>query len=481
MAKKSIKLNAVLLSLKTVLSMAISLVTFPYISRILQVDAVGKHNFAVSIVSYFILLAELGIYTYAVREGTKLREHREKISLFASEMLSIQFVAAAVSLLLLFVSVLLIPKLQDYWVLLLILSAEIPLTALSRSWLYAVYEDYGYLTVTQFTVQVIALVLMFLFVHTPNDLFVYTITYVISRAGPGLVYCLHSRRYVHLKRINFFKLKQHMRPIILIFITAVSTTIYVNSDVTILGWLVDDEAVGLYSVAVKVYNIVKQVVTAVIAVAVPRLTLYVSTDNFKPFFNKVLKMMAMIILPAMTGLFLLSSNIIQIVAGAEYLAATTSMQILSIALGFALFACLYASGVLIPNTKEKSNMIATIISATINIILNFILIPLFHQDAAAFTTLIAELLMLIICYCCARKYAPLKCVTKTLLTIAAGCLSIVAVCLGIQMLDLSLYLETILCVVASVLAYCMVQLALKNEIFTQTARSALNMFIKKGQ
>ena len=79
MKEKSIKLNAVLNVMKTVLSLVFPLITFPYITRVLQVNAIGKYDFSVSVISYFSLIAALGITTYAVREGTKYRGDQEKI------------------------------------------------------------------------------------------------------------------------------------------------------------------------------------------------------------------------------------------------------------------------------------------------------------------------------------------------------------------------------------------------------------------
>lgn len=468
MKKKSIALNAFLLSMKTVLSMAASLVTIPYISRVLLVDGVGKHNFAVSVVSYFVLLAELGIYTYAVREGTKLRQDREQFSAFASEIFSIHLLSSLLAIVLLAVSVLVVPKLQDYWVLLLILSLEIPLTALSRSWVYSTYEEFGFLTLVQLCMQVLAIVLMLLFVHTSADLPIYTATYVVSRAGSGLIYYVHSKKYVDFKPVDLRKLKKHMMPVLMIFSTSVSTTIYVNSDVTILGWLVNDTVVGLYSVSAKVYNIVKLVITSVVSVAIPQLTLRAGKQDFSPFFSKIFKTLCLLVLPAMTGMFLLSGNVIEILAGVEYRAATASMQILSIALGGALFAALFSSGVLIPNMREKVYMWATIISAAINIMLNFLLIPYFQQNAAAFTTVISEFFMLGICFWFARKYVRVKGIGRNLLTVTAGCLAIVGVCCSVFWLKLSLLPETVLCVLGSVVAYCLLQLVLRNEVFLET-------------
>ena len=53
MKEKSIKLNAVLNVMKTVLSLVFPLITFPYITRVLQVNAIGKYDFSVSVISYF--------------------------------------------------------------------------------------------------------------------------------------------------------------------------------------------------------------------------------------------------------------------------------------------------------------------------------------------------------------------------------------------------------------------------------------------
>ena len=84
MKQRSIKKNAILAAAKTLLSLIAPIITFPYISRVLSVEALGQYNFSSSVVSYFVLLAGLGISTYAVREGAKIRENREEVSRFLS-------------------------------------------------------------------------------------------------------------------------------------------------------------------------------------------------------------------------------------------------------------------------------------------------------------------------------------------------------------------------------------------------------------
>ena len=57
---------------KSILNIIFPLITFPYASKILGIDNIGKYNFSSSVVSYFVLFSELGISTYAIREEQKL-------------------------------------------------------------------------------------------------------------------------------------------------------------------------------------------------------------------------------------------------------------------------------------------------------------------------------------------------------------------------------------------------------------------------
>lgn len=80
--EKSIGVNALLNGLKTILSVIFPLITYPYAARVLQVENMGKVNFSNSVVSYFVLIAGLGIATYAIREGARVRDSKENLEAF---------------------------------------------------------------------------------------------------------------------------------------------------------------------------------------------------------------------------------------------------------------------------------------------------------------------------------------------------------------------------------------------------------------
>ena len=177
---KSFGLNAVLNSLQSLLNLIFPLITFPYISRILSVDGVGKYNFANSIVSYFILLAGLGISVYAVREGAKLRDKREEFSLFASRIFTINIISTIISYIALFLVLFFSASLQKYSIAILIFSVQIFFTTLGVDWIYTIFEEYGYITARNIIFKIISVVLLFVFVKHRNDYLNYIIISVVA-------------------------------------------------------------------------------------------------------------------------------------------------------------------------------------------------------------------------------------------------------------------------------------------------------------
>ena len=148
MKTKDLKTNAIFNVIRTICSVLFPLVSFPYVSRVFGVGNLGIYNYSASIISYFLLFAGLGISTYAIREGSQLRNDYMKICQFANQVFSINIISTLISLLALLFLVLFSNKLHSYRISLLILSAEIFFTTLGCSWIYNIYEDFVFIAIT---------------------------------------------------------------------------------------------------------------------------------------------------------------------------------------------------------------------------------------------------------------------------------------------------------------------------------------------
>ena len=193
MKKKSLGVNAFLNGLRSVLNLLFPLVTFPYVSRVLSVSGIGIYNFANTYISYFLLIAGLGIATYAVREGAKYREEKDKISKCASQIFSLNMIATIIAYLLLFASLIIFKNLHNYISCILIFSLQILFTTLGTEWIYTIYEDYTYITIRSIVFKMISIVLLFLLVRRPEDYLIYAAITVFSAVGSNLLNFIHAR------------------------------------------------------------------------------------------------------------------------------------------------------------------------------------------------------------------------------------------------------------------------------------------------
>ncbi len=228
----------------TISNFIFPLITFPYVSRILMAEGVGKVNFATSIVAYFSMLGMLGIPTYGIRACAKVRDDKEKLNKTVFEIMILNALVMSISLLLLFFCVLSIEKLYRERTLYLILSFTLFFNVLGVDWLYRSLEKYSYITIRSIVFKFISVILMFLFVHQSNDYVIYGAISVFAAVGSNFLNFINLRKLISrpsFKELNIF---QHLKPTLTFFLLTVSTTIYLNVDTTMLGFIKGSEAVG---------------------------------------------------------------------------------------------------------------------------------------------------------------------------------------------------------------------------------------------
>lgn len=464
--QKSMKLNMILNAIKGLLSILFPLISFPYVSKILGVENIGRYNFASSVISYFILFAGLGISTYAIREGARVRDDEEKFQRFASEMFTINSASTIAAYILLVIFLIIVPKFHEYLGLLVILSLQIAFKTVGIEWLYSIYEDYAYITIRSIIFHIISIVLLFLLVKTESDVCVYAGITVFSSVGSNVLNYVHARKYCRVRIVSKVDWKRHMRPILILFGMSVTTTIYVSSDTTILGFLCNDSTVGVYSVSTKVYSIIKTILSSVLIVSIPRLSAILGRNKMHDFSeaaSDIYSTLLTVVVPAILGIILLRKEIVLIISNENYLRATSSLAILGVALFFCLGAWFWGQCILVPMKMETVVFRVTVVSAVVNIVLNFILIPFWAENAAAITTLIAEGISFAWCWFKGKKYISMTGILGVFIKIVCGCLGIIAVFILLGGIRGHLVMYTILVVLTSAIVYFLIELLLKNQ------------------
>lgn len=464
--QKSIKVNFVFNFIKVLLSLIFPLITFPYASRILMPEGIGKVDFANSIIAYFLLISSLGINTYAIREGAKLRDDKRKLSNFFQEILIINTITTVIAYIGLFIAIYMIPNFYEYRELLLLTSLTIGFSTLGVEWLYGALEEYKYITIRAFIFNVISLILLFTCVKTQDDYVKYAIIQVIANVGSNIMNFINSRKFVSFRKNMKYNFKKHIKPIMIIFGLNLACNIYMNFDKTCLGIISGDESVGLYSTALKINRIVLSLITALGTVLLPRLSYYIENNNmegYKELIKKAFNFVFMFSIPAAMGLFLLSTPLICIMSGEAYLQADVTMKILTAIIPIISTSNLIAVQIFIPFGKEKYALISSSVAAIINLAVNLILIPKFAQNGAAIGTVLAEMIALIICIYLYTRIVKPEGVTKYLKQYIGGTILIIITYLRISKLITSHILLIITMCTIGVIEYVLLLFICKNE------------------
>ena len=76
----SVKKNFIYNTSYQMLKMSVSLITVPYIARVLGPEGTGRYSYANSIAAYFVMFAMLGISNYGNRSIAMIREDKDELS-----------------------------------------------------------------------------------------------------------------------------------------------------------------------------------------------------------------------------------------------------------------------------------------------------------------------------------------------------------------------------------------------------------------
>lgn len=421
--QKSVTVNLIANGIKTLMSVLFPLITFPYASRVLGTSGIGKVNYASSIISYFSMFAALGISTYAVREGARIRDDKEKFSKFAKEMLNINLCTTALSYiaLLIFLS---LPILESYKPLLVICSAGIVFTTIGMEWLFIIKEEYAYITKRAVLFQFISLFLLFLLVRSKDDYLWYAALTVISSGGSAVLNLWHSRKLVNWKQKGIMEYKKHLKPILLIFGTSVASSIYMNMDTTMLGAMKGDDATGIYTAAVKINSVVSTLIGVISSTILPRVSYYIG-NGLKREYEKLMKasmdILFMIAMPAAIGMICTSDILILLFSGKEFLAGSLAAKILSAKVVIGAVNRILAYQICIPYKRDKEVLISTAGGAVFNLFANAMLIPRFGVEGASVATFFSEaIVFIVLTYYSSRFFVTRKLYTRAPLYLIAS-------------------------------------------------------------
>lgn len=484
MKQKSIKLNFIMNAILQISAFIFPLITFPYVSRILGPSGTGNVSFAISIVTYFALFAQLGIPTYGIRATARVRDDKKLLSKTVQEIFIINAVMCVLAYFVFFVVLNLVPKMYNDKVLFIIISSTILFNSVGMDWLYKGLEKYTYITFVSIIFKFIALILMFVCVHHKNDYVIYGAISIFAASASNICNLVNIHKLIYIKPIFNYEFTKHFRPIMIFFAMSCATTIYTNLDTVMLGFMKDNVEVGYYNAAIKIKNVLLGVVTSLGTVLLPRASYYIENNmysEFKRIAGKALNFVVLISFPLCLYFILFAKEGVLFLSGDAYTEAILPMQILMPTLIFIGLTNIMGIQMLIPLGREKVVLYSEIAGAIVDLVINTILIPIMASSGAAIGTLVAEMVVWIVQYIALKEDVKEAYVKIRYLPIVIGLAISALFSMPIKLLGLSSFFTLLLSAIVFFGIYLVVLTVAKEKLVNEIEFQILEKILKKGE
>ena len=469
---QSVKVNYILNLINTGTQMLFPLITFPYVCRVIEADGIGQINFFQSIISYISLFTCLGIPMYAIREIARDRSDVLQMNRTAMEILLLHSILTLVGYAIVAILCLTVPQIQVNIPLFLILSLTIFFTAIGCEWFYQGIEDFKYITIRGLIIKTVSVVLLFIFVKSKTDLLYYGCYTVFGVLGGNIFNFFRLRKYIHRENIIFSELhiKRHVKPVLKVFSFSVVTSIYLQLNTVLLGFLKNALAVGYFAAATKVMQMLLTMSACLGSVMMPRASHLIAEnkeDEFNRLIQKSYDFTLAIALPMTIGLIFCAPSLITALCGVKFEHSILPSQIIAPIILMVAISNVFGIQVLFPKGKINIVTLCCGIGAVVDLILNLCLIPFFSYIGTSIAYLGAEVATTVSMYFIGRKYIPIIYFKKSHLTYALGCIVMAFALYGISLLQLPTLTILLLQGCCGVLAYFIILCICKDEMLVQ--------------
>lgn len=408
-------------------------------ARYLGVSEYGIFGFATSLTGILAMTVDLGISTHIVRHIATNYDSAPKYlgnAIPLKNIFSIGCIILTLIILILMRSDELVITVTLLFTIEMIIKSFIGL--LNGS--FQAFEEGKYQGIGNSLLHIILLIFILITIFTDLGIIGIAISYILANLITLTYEYYVLNKYVikpkfeidieFCKRITFLSIP--------FAITSLLYTIYYSIDMVMLANIVGNYPTGIYNATYKLISVLTLFYTVYTAVIFPVMSRFFKNDKSMLLisFEKSIKYLMMIIVPLAVGTVFYSTDIIHLIYGTEYEAASSVLSIL-----IWTVCLLFISGAAntLLNASHKEVIVTKIyaVAAAFNIILNIYMIPYLSYDGAAITTVLSDVLIVAIQIYVIYKlgHRPNKKLYSDLLkiTIGSGILGISLYILNINM------------------------------------------------
>ena len=397
-SQPSVRLNFVLSMAYQVLIVILPMITAPYLARVLGAAKNGIYSFTASYQTYFSMFAALGTVSYGSREIARNRKDRPLRSKLFWEIELMTVVTSTLSIIAFLLFIYTRDRYRIYYIpqIMAVLAVMFDI-----SWFFTGIEEFRYTVTKNALFKLAGVILIFLFVHKPEDLMIYIIILSASTLLGNLSMWLYMPRFLDPVDFRTLRIRRHLKETMVYFIPSIATSVYTVLDKTLIGEITRNEAEnGYYDSVVKLINIMKALTfTALNSVLGARISFLFAEKKYDEIRRRIETSINYILFMGLAICFGLSGvapRFIPWFLGPGYERSITMLILMSpIVVIIGVSNCL-GSQYYTPSGKRAQSARFIIMGSCVNLVLNLFLIPRYWGYGAIAASIIAELVITIL-------------------------------------------------------------------------------------
>lgn len=370
---KTVLLNMLSLIILQGSNYILPLILLPYLVRVLGVEYFGLLAFATATISFFRAVVSYGFDLSGTQQISIYRDDNKKLTEIFSAILVVKFILAVFSLFILGILLLFIDKFHIHWEVFLFTFLIVFGDVLFPIWFFQGVEKMKMITYIRLSYKGLFVVSVIFFVLDKSEYMLVPLLDSIGAILAGIValYFVSKDFKVSFVMPKYSDVLFQFINGWHIFVSRIAVILYTSVNTFLLGILTNNESVGYYSIAEKIYMAIRGLFGPIIQALFPFLTTKFK-ENKRKYYHLVRKLSVgyFIILLLFSSLtFIFSSNLIHIVAGQMVINSVEVLRILSFAIIFAI-GSFYSTLLVIKSEGETLSKI-TLISMVVNMIFVF--------------------------------------------------------------------------------------------------------------
>lgn len=403
----STKKNAMYNIAYRMFSVLLPLITAPYLSRVAGDYGVGLYSCAWSVSYIFCLIGMLGLNDYGVRTIARVRDDRKELDKTFSEIWQMQLLVAAATLLFWFAYVFIIAGEEKNIAFHLSLMSVSCLC--SFDWCLMGLDIFRPIALRNTFVKVLAAISVFLFVRSPDDLWIYAFVWSAATLAGNLSCVTTLRKKVRYHRVPLSDSLKHLAPCSVLFISVMAVNIYRTMDKVMVSAISGMAENGLYENAEKIIYCLSGFISAIGTVMMPKISNLWKKGEVSRVRRHIDKSMEIVIcmVSAMAfGIASIADVFAPLFYGEDFAYSGTLMIPLAFTLIMIGFANVIRTQWVLPQGRDTIFVKSVCAGAVVNLLANAVLIPSLGGMGAVIGTLMAELSVPVVQFIILRKELP---------------------------------------------------------------------------